>query len=127
LLVIEIIRTAGIGSQMSTAAALITTGTILWFGGQIALGVAEAAVNVGGVVSTTLTVVVAVELFPDASVAVKVTLVVPCGNTAGALLDIVIGPQLSVALAGGTKRGVPALLVSSTVNGPGIMVNVGGV
>src|SRR5439155_5254484 len=52
--------------------------------------------NIGGVVSTTVTVVVAVALLPAASRAVNVTVVGPGGKIAGALLETTAEPlQLS--------------------------------
>src|SRR5258706_5029770 len=80
----------------------------------------------GGVVSCTVTVVVACALFPDASVAVNVTVVTPRGKTAGALLDTgSTPPQLSVAVGSGTTTGVPASAVCSTLMGAGTLASTG--
>ena len=81
---------------------------------------------VGGVVSTTVTVVVAVAVLPEPSFAVKVTVVVPSGNTAGASLTTVTTVQLSVAVGSGTVTGVPASAVCSTVMGAGTFDRIGG-
>src|SRR5205814_1614116 len=59
--------------------------------------------NVGAVVSTTVTVVVAVARLPAASRAVNVTVVAPGGKTAGALLETPTELlQLSAAVGSGT-------------------------
>jgi hypothetical protein len=71
-----------------------------------------------------LTVCVAVDVLPAASLAVQVTVVMPIGKVAGALFVTVTVPgQRSVAVA------VPMLGVvpSTAVTGPGTNVNVGGV
>ena len=49
--------------------------------------------------STTVTVCVAVAVFPFASFAVQVTVVVPIGKTEGALFENVTVPQLSAPVA----------------------------
>jgi hypothetical protein len=98
----------------------------LWFTGHSVSGVAVAELIVGGVVSTTVTVVEAVAVFPEPSFAVNVTVVVPSGNTAGALLTTVTTVQLSVAVGNGTVTGVPASAVCSTVIGAGTFEMIGG-
>src|SRR6266404_9367755 len=66
---------------------------------------------------------VTVTLLPAASVAVQVTIVVPRGNTAGALLVTVTGPAVSLAVT--TPRfGVRHCEI---VTGKGGLVNTGGV
>src|SRR6266498_2501596 len=83
--------------------------------------------NVGGIESTTVTTVKATALLPDASTAVKVTLVVPRGKTAGASLDTgTEPPQLSLAVGSGTATDVPDGPVCSTTIGPGTPANTGG-
>src|SRR5678816_1640777 len=81
LLVIEITLQAGVASQMSETSTMSVTGTILWFGGQSEFGEAARLATTGGVVSTTATVVVAVVMLPEPSLAVNVTVVTPSGNT----------------------------------------------
>src|SRR5262249_38295309 len=54
------------------------TGCSSWFGGQSVVGVVDS-VRVGGKVSRTVTALVQVDWWPAASVAVKVTVVVPSG------------------------------------------------
>ena len=61
---------------------------------------------VGGVVSLTITVCVAVDVLSLLSVTVQVTMVVPNGKLAGALLLTVTVPQLS------DTTGVPRLTVA---------------
>src|SRR5205814_9916286 len=64
--------------------------------------------NVGGVVSTTVTIVVAVALLPAASRAVNVTVVGPGGKIAGALLETATEPlQLSEDVGIGSKSVAP--------------------
>jgi len=55
-------------------------------------------VMVGGWVSLTITVCGQVTLLPCVSVTVQITVLVPTGKRAGALLVIVTGPQLSDAV-----------------------------
>src|SRR4051794_6650356 len=73
-----------------------------------------------------VTVVVLVATFPAASRAVQVTIVVPSGNFAGALLVMVTDPQSS--LATGVPRFSPAATVQSVVAmlAGGAVVNTGG-
>src|SRR5438552_3202348 len=79
-------------------------------------------------VSTTVTVVVAVALLPAASRAVNVTVVEPRGKIAGALLDTATEPlTVSLAVGIGTTTDVPDGLACSTVMGGGTPLNVGGV
>ena len=67
------------------------------------------AENTGGVWSSTMTLNTQVETFPDPSVAVYVTTVVPSGNTSpGAWVDVNAGvPQLSVVV-GGVQVAIPS-------------------
>src|SRR5204863_224737 len=75
--------------------------------------------NVGGVVSTTVTVVVAIALLPAASRAVNVTIVAPRGKIAGALFDTATEPlTVSLAIGIATAMAVPDGLACSTGNGP---------
>src|SRR5205807_52304 len=90
---------------------------------------------VGGVVSLTVTVCVAVAVLPAASVAVQVTVVSPTANVLPDGLRVTVTPpaQLSLAVA------VPSLALLTTVSqevapgpvlavtAPGTDVNVGGV
>ena len=88
---------------------------------------AVTALMVGGVVSTIVTVVVAVLVLSASSVAVNVTVVVPNGKTAGALLvTVTLVSQLSVAVGSGTVTGVPARLVCSAVIAGGTLLMTGG-
>src|SRR5262249_18756750 len=64
-----------------TSALIVTS---LWLGGQREVRSSETVVT-GGVVSATATAAVHVPAFPEASVPVKVTSVVPSGKRAGAL------------------------------------------
>src|SRR5439155_14766916 len=81
-----------------------------------------------GVVSSTVTVVVAVALLPAASRAVNVTVVGPGGKIAGALLETATEP-LTLSDATGISRAtdVPDGPVCSAVVGGGTPLNVGGV
>jgi len=81
----------------------------------------------GAVVSTMVTTWVAVELLPEASVAVQVTVVVPSGNRAGASL-VTAGLASHRSATCGVPRftGVPASVVCSVVM-PGGAVMLGGV
>src|SRR3990172_7037879 len=113
---------------MSRTETASVTGTSLWLGGQRTFGLAVREAMTGSVVSTTVTLVVAVALFPEASVAVKVTVVVPSGKTAGALLTTVgAASQISVAVGKGTVTGVPSRLVCSTRMGAGTFEITGAV
>ena len=78
LLVTEAKVTAAAGSQTSLTCHAACTGTIRWFGGQSVVGL-SVRVRDGGVVSRTWTDDVQVAVLPEASVAVKVTPVVPSG------------------------------------------------
>jgi archaellum component FlaF (FlaF/FlaG flagellin family) len=64
----------------SDVVAVIVTGTIFLFGGQIEFGEAVTLLIAGAVVSRTVIVNDPLLLFPAASVAVTVTVVVPIGN-----------------------------------------------
>ena len=67
----------------------------------------------GGMLSVTVTIWAQVAVFPLASVAVQVTVVVPFGKTAGALLLTVVPVQLS--LIAGVPRFTPVALQSELV------------
>src|SRR5688572_628230 len=113
-------------SQISVTSTLITTGRSLWLRGQRLFGSAVAAPIVGAVVSTTVTVVIAVLTLPASSSAVNVTTVTPRGNTPGESLVMVTSvSQLSVAVGSGTTTGVPARLVCSTTIGAGTLLRNG--
>src|SRR5690606_24185525 len=62
---------------------------------SVAIVTGAGAVITGFWLSSTITVCVAEAVFPTASVAVHVTIVVPIGKVAGALLDTVVPIQLS--------------------------------
>jgi hypothetical protein len=80
------------------------------------------------VVSTTVTVVVAVALLHWASQVLNVTVVEPGGKMDGASLVTKSGPgQLSVAVGSGTVTAVPRGPDCSTVIGAGTPANTGGV
>jgi hypothetical protein len=100
-------------SQMSVAVAINDTTVPV----RVACSTVTSAgaVRIGGVVSLTVTFVVALALLPESSVAVKVTDVTPSGNIAGALLVITTSAsQISVAVGlNGTT--VPARVACSTV------------
>ena len=49
--------------------------------------ISEIAVIVGGMVSTTAIICVAIAIFPEPSIAVQMMVVVPKGNSSGALLE----------------------------------------
>ena len=81
----------------------------------------------GAVVSRTVTVVVAVAMLPEASVAEKVTVVVPRGKTARAsLVTTGAASELSVAVGRDTMTGVPFRFVCSIVIGAGTSERTGG-
>src|SRR5262249_22987727 len=96
---------------MSETSTVSVTGTLLWVGGHREVGEGVRLWMTGGVVSTTVTVVVAVVTLPEPSLAVNVTVVTPSGNTAGASLVTGGALQLSVAMGSGTLTGVPAFEV----------------
>ena len=80
----------------------------------------SGTVRSGGVVSTTVTVVVPVAWLPESSVAVQVTVVLPRGNVAGASFVIsTSASQMSVALAWPMLTAVPSRLVCSAVASSG--------
>src|SRR5436190_8892156 len=62
-----------VGPQASVTHASIRTGTILWFGGQMHLGVAVTLVISGAIVSNTVTVVEHETVLPVESVATTET------------------------------------------------------
>lgn len=68
-------------------------------GGQSVPVLGETACMTGGVVPTTVTVVLATAVLPDASTAVNRTIVRPGGKMAGALDVTLTAAQLSVAIA----------------------------
>jgi hypothetical protein len=78
------------------------TGTIAPFGGQSKDGLTLAEPNTGGVTSPTVTVNDdGAEMFPAASFAVQVTVVVPTANVepeAGTHVMVGVGPTASVAV-----------------------------
>src|SRR5947207_1760366 len=77
---------------------------------------------------TTVTVVVAVAVLPDASPAVNVTVVSPTANSAGASLDIVgTASHTSLAIGSGMVTAVPLTDDTVAVIGPGMLMNPGGV
>jgi len=78
LLVADASTTPASGSQASLARHAVCTDTIRWFGGHKVVGV-NVRDKEGGVVSRTWIEEVQLAMFPEASVAVKVTLVVPSG------------------------------------------------
>src|SRR5512134_3891734 len=99
LLTIDSSRTTGFGSQTSATCTVATIGCSLWFGGQSVFGDSEN-VSAGGVVSTILTVCVAVPTLLLSSRALQVTTVVPSGNIDGALLPMTrLASQTSAAVA----------------------------
>src|SRR5262249_20561810 len=111
---------------MSETSTVSVTGTILWLGGHSELGEAATLWMTGGVVSTTVTVVVAVVTLPEPSLAVNVTVVTPSGNTAGASLVTGGALQVSVAMGSGTLTGRPAFQVLCTLMGAGTFCSTGG-
>src|SRR5688572_8680273 len=129
LVAIDTTLHTGAASTRSVARATIRTACIRLLGGQSRFGVASSAPTTGGVVSCTVTVVVAVPTFPVASVALKVTVVVPAAKTAGASLETAgaVGSQLSAAVGSGTVTAVPAGPACSTVIGAGTPEKAGAV
>jgi hypothetical protein len=95
------------GEQLSVAFAVprsasLTNLSQLVAPGPVATATAAGAVTAGGVLSSTVTVWVAVALFPSASVAVYVMVVIPFGkifSVGTPLRMIVTGEQLSEAVA----------------------------
>src|SRR5260221_6041610 len=87
--------------------------------------------NTGGDVESpvfTLTVVEACDTLPDASVAVKVTVVVPMGNSDGAsLVTLGAASQMSVAVGSASLTAAPWGIVCSTSTGAGTFVMTCGV
>ena len=65
----------------------------------VILAAGSVPVNVGACVSVTVTTCVAVAVLPEPSTTVQVTVVVPNGNAAGALLVTLATEQLSVVIA----------------------------
>ena len=88
---------------------------------------APGSVNIGGVVSTTVTFSVAVPTWPRESVALQVTIVVPEGNgepVAG--VQVAVSRWSTVSTATAEKvTGVPAGAVASTLTLP-LVVTAGG-
>src|SRR6266446_646431 len=78
LLVAEARTVLAAGSHTSLTCHTACTGTIRWFGGQSVVG-PNAKLRDGAIVSRTCTDDVQVAVFPDGSVALKVTPVVPNG------------------------------------------------
>src|SRR5688500_9261027 len=81
----------------------MVTSRMVWFGDHNISGEAPVITTAGAVTSATVTSWVAVEVFPDPSVTVQVTVVLPSGNTAGASLVTEATEQLSAV------TGVPRL------------------
>lgn len=81
------------------------------------------AVMLGAWLSVTVTVCEAVAVLPEASVAVQITVVVPSGKVAGALLDAV-AEQLSatVALPSDTPLAVQSPASAFTVTAAGAVI-----
>src|SRR5579885_11416 len=73
-------REAADGSQVSVADTDTVTGTSLWSGAQSTDGAADKAVITGGVVSTTVTVVMQLLVLCELSLTLQVTEVEPSGN-----------------------------------------------
>ena len=82
---------------------------------------------VGAVLSTTVMICVAVAVLPAASVAVQVTVVLPSGKAAGALLVTVTVPQSTLA-KGEPKLGIMAwqLLLALTDIAAGAVIDTFG-
>src|SRR5207249_794986 len=78
LLVADASTTPGAGSHTSLTCHPASTGTIRWFGGQSVVGL-NLRVRDGGSVSRTTTDVAHVAWFPEASIAVNITPVMPRG------------------------------------------------
>ena len=78
LLVADTSATPAPGSHASLTCQLTCTGTIRWFGGQSS-GWSTTRLRAGGVASATVTVEVQVATFPELSVAVNTTRVMPSG------------------------------------------------
>src|SRR5882672_5035346 len=76
LLVAEIRMAPAVGSHTSLTCHAVWTGTSRWLGGQSEAG-SVCIVRLGGSVSRTVTAVVQVAGLPAASVALKLTSVVP--------------------------------------------------
>src|SRR5579864_1476341 len=95
------------------------SGTIFWLSDVASNVTVDGGEIFGGVVSTIFTIWVAVAEFSDWSVAVQVTVVLPSGNTAGALFvtDFII--PLSVTVAFPRFTVFAAGLVASCVMSPG--------
>ena len=88
----------------TTLSVVEVTSKTTFFGGVI----------FGGVVSVMVIICVELAVLPASSVAVQVTVVLPSGKTAGALLvtDLISPLSVTVALPSGT---IPAALVASSV------------
>ena len=106
--------------QVSNARARIVTLTILLFGGQRLLGVADTSVIVGGFVSVTVIVVLQVNRFVEfVSSAVKVTVLVPRGKPPGTATIEGFCGELPAAMEFVYALVVPPLLTAvTTVNAP---------
>src|SRR5437867_8204232 len=103
--VTETSRAVTAGSHRSLTCHPTCTGTKRWFGGHRIVESVTSA-SEGGVVSRTVTLVAQVATFPDASVAVKLTGVVPSEYVPEAsppplrlLVTATVGPQASDAVA----------------------------
>src|SRR5579872_6368935 len=80
-----------------SVAVALPIGTVLSFSEVASKVMLAGMVSFGGVVFCTSIIWVVFALFPDASVAVQVTVVLPNGNTSGALLSIVTGSMSATA------------------------------
>src|SRR5579872_3330896 len=80
-----------------SVAVALPIGTVLSFSEVASKVMLAGMVSFGGVVFCTSIIWVVFALFPDASVAVQVMVVLPNGNTSGALLSIVTGSMSDTA------------------------------
>jgi hypothetical protein len=115
------------GSEPSTASVAETVNvSVLPNGSVVVSAMLAGTVTTGPVVSTTVTWNAAVEVFPAASLAVQLTVVVPSGNVepdAGVQAKLVT-PTLSVAEAE-YETAAPAALVASAVMSDGTVITGG--
>ncbi len=92
LLVTEMILQVVSRSQLSNAETAMVTGTILWFGGQRAGGLAERLIS-GGVSSITVMSTVSGSESAMPSLTTRVMVVVPTGNRMVGLTPLAILPS----------------------------------
>ena len=97
LLVMDTNVIFGEGSHMSKAVTLAFTVTYLWFGGHRELGVTVAFIW-GGLVSTTVTVTLALPVLPAWSVAFNVTVCLPRLNVWKRVVFVAFTSVLSTVL-----------------------------